>query len=134
VPIRALALHALWDSWIHERDVVLPLGLPPVEDPDEVAACLQYVAALGPSFVVAAGSQRPGAIAVDATDPEVRFVVDVGASVTLREGDAPDGALVLGGSAIDLVEGLSMRCPLPGPVPDDDRWLLGLAAVFDQAI
>ena len=134
VPIRALVLHALWDSWIHERDVVLSLGLPSVEHPDEVAACLEYVAALGPAFVVGAGSERPGAIAVDASDPDVHFVVDVGASVTLRGGDAPEDALVLRGSAVDLVEGLSMRCPLPCPIPDDKRWLLGLAVVFDQPI
>src|SRR4051812_2194943 len=25
VAIRSLALHALWDAWIHERDVLLPL-------------------------------------------------------------------------------------------------------------
>jgi uncharacterized protein (TIGR03083 family) len=132
VPIRALALHALWDSWVHERDIVLPLGLPAAEEPDEVAACLRYVAALGPAFVVGAGSGRPGAIAVDASDPEVRFVVDVGASVTLRGGDAPEDALVLTGGAVDLTEGLSMRCPLPCEVPADRGWLLGLAGVFDQ--
>ena len=133
VPIRALVLHALWDSWIHERDIVLPLGRPPVEVPDEVAASLRYVAALGPAFVVGAGSERRGAIAVEASDPAVRFVVDVGASVTLREGEPPEDALVLTGPAVDLVEGLSMRGPLPCPVPDDRRWVLGLAAVFDQA-
>ena len=134
VPIRALALHALWDSWIHERDIVLPLGRPAVEDPDEVAACLRYVAALGPAFVVGAGSGRPGAIVVDASDPDVHFVVDVGDSVALREGDAPQDALVLTGGAVDLTEGLSMRGPLPCEVPDDHRWLLGLAEVFDQDI
>ena len=36
-----------------------------------------------------------GAIAVEATDPDVRFVVDVGESVVVRAGDAPSDALRL---------------------------------------
>ena len=133
VPLRAVALHALWDAWIHERDIVLPLGLTPVEEPDEIAGCLGYVAALSPAFVVAAGSTRPGAIAVEATDPDVRFVVDVGESVVVRAGEAPAGALHLTGPAVELVEALSFRVPLPCPVADEHRWLLkGLAGVFDQ--
>ena len=42
VALRSVALHALWDAWIHERDIVLPLGLDPVVEDDEVAACLLY--------------------------------------------------------------------------------------------
>jgi uncharacterized protein (TIGR03083 family) len=48
VALHAMARHALWDGWIHERDILLPLGLPPVDEPDEVRACLEYAAALGP--------------------------------------------------------------------------------------
>ena len=41
--------HALWDAWIHERDVLLPLGVSPTEEPDEVAALLDWrVLALQP--------------------------------------------------------------------------------------
>ncbi|HET6727996.1 MAG TPA: maleylpyruvate isomerase family mycothiol-dependent enzyme [Jiangellaceae bacterium] len=133
VPLRAVALHALWDSWVHERDVVLPLGLIPVEEPDEIAGCLVYVAALSPAFVVAGGARRQGAIAVEAADPDVRFLVDVGESVVVRAGDVPAGALCLTGPAVELLEALSFRGPLPCPVADDMRWLLsGLAAAFDR--
>ena len=38
ISVSALAHHALWDSWIHERDIVLPLGRTPVEEHDEIAA------------------------------------------------------------------------------------------------
>lgn len=133
VPLRAVALHALWDAWVHERDIALPLGLATVEEPDEVAASLGYAAALGPAFAAAIGGGR-GTLAVEATDPDVRVVVEVGeGTVAVREGDAPAGALRLTGPAVALVEGLSLRAPLPCPVPDDRRWLLdGLAAVFDQ--
>ena len=133
VPLRAVVLHALWDSWTHERDIVLPLGLTPVEELDEITGCLGYGAALSPAFVVAGGSTRQGAIAVEATDPDVRFIVDVGASVVVRAGDAPADALRLTGPAVELVEGLSFRVPLPCPVADDHKWLLSnLAEVFDR--
>jgi len=133
IPLRAVALHALWDAWIHERDIVLPLGMTPVEEPDEIAGCLGYVAALSPAFAVAAGSTRRGAIAVDATDPDVRFVVDVGESVVVRSGKAPAAALHVTGPAVELVEALSFRGSLPCPVADEHRWLLsGLAGVFEQ--
>jgi uncharacterized protein (TIGR03083 family) len=133
VPLRAVALHALWDAWVHERDILLPLGLVPVEEPAEVVGCLAYAVALSPAFVVARGSTRAGAIAVEATQPSIQLVVEVGPSVRVREGDAPEGALRLTGPAVDLLEALSFRGPLPCPVPGDQRWLLeGLAEVFDR--
>ena len=27
VPIRLIAQHALWDCWVHERDIAIPLGM-----------------------------------------------------------------------------------------------------------
>ena len=112
---------------------MLPLGLTAVEEPDEIAGCLSYVAALGPAFLVAGGSTRRGAIAVEATDPAVRLIVDVGESVIVRSGEAPAGALHLTGPAVELVEALSFRGPLPCVVADEHRWLLGgLADVFEQ--
>ena len=135
VPLRAVALHALWDAWVHERDIALPLGLAPAEEPDEVTGSLGYAAALGPVFAAAAGGGRRGALAVEATDPDLRAVVEVrDGTVAVRAGDPPPGALRLAGPAVALVEGLSLRAPLPCPVPDDQRWLVaGLAEVFDQA-
>ncbi len=134
VPLRAVALHALWDAWIHERDIVLPLGLTPVEEPDEITGSLSYGAALSPAFAVAGGTTRHGAIAVEVTDPDIDFVVDVGKSVVIRAGAAPADALHLSGPAVELLEALSFRAPLPCPVVDDHQWLLsGLAQVFDRA-
>lgn len=134
VALRAVALHALWDSWVHERDIVLPLGLDPVEEPDEVAASLQYVAVLSPAFLASTGSTRAGHLAVRAEDPDVAFVVDAGTSARVHEGPVPDGALVLTGRAVDLTEGFSLRTPLVQDVPADRAWLVGgLALVFDAA-
>ncbi|QYG91525.1 maleylpyruvate isomerase family protein [Iamia sp. SCSIO 61187] len=135
IPLRALALHALWDGWVHERDIVLPLGLDPVEDDDEVRAALLYAAALGPAFMACGGSERAGTLVVEAQAPAARVVVDVGPVVTASlDGEVPADAVVLRGPAVELVEGLSLRAPLPCSVDDDDRWLLGtLDVVFEQA-
>jgi uncharacterized protein (TIGR03083 family) len=134
VPLRAVALHALWDAWVHERDVVLPLGLGPVEERDEIVGSLVYAAALSPAFGIACGGTRTGTITVDVTDPDVRFVVDVGDRVVVHadDGAVPDDALHLRGAAIPLLEALSHRAPLPEPVGVEHRWLLsGLARAFD---
>lgn len=135
IALQGLARHALWDAWIHERDILLPLGIAPAEEPDEVAACLEYAAALGPAFIAttAPAGSVSATLAVAAQEPEVQVVVDLGDTVTVRHGAPPDGAVTLSGPAVALVEALSSRGPLPCEVAPEDRWLLeGLATVFDQ--
>jgi uncharacterized protein (TIGR03083 family) len=132
VPVRLVAHHALWDAWVHERDILLPLGRAVAEEPDEIEACLRYAAALGP--VLGLGDGRTGAIAIEATRPDVSCVVSVGDTVTVRRGPAPPGAARLAGRAVDLVEMLSIRAPFTA-MPEDQRWLFGgLAGVFDTAV
>lgn len=136
VTVASLAHHALWDSWVHERDVLIPLGVDPVVEADEVVACLRYAAALSPAFAVNNGAVGGGRLVVDATDPAVRCIVDVGTEVrvrTWRDDDAVgDGDLVLTGSSVDMVEALSMRRPLGQDVPAATAWMVdGLAEVFD---
>ena len=135
VAIRVLALHALWDAWIHERDIALPLGLNPVEEPDEIAASLAYVAALGPAFLALGGSTRAATLEVVTTDPQLHLAVELGASVVLRRGPAAPAAqtVTLTGDAVELLESLSFRRPLTAELAPDDRWVLGsLGQVFDQ--
>lgn len=129
ITIGALAAHALWDSWIHERDVLLPLSLPPVVEPDEVVMALAYVAALGPALQCAAGSTAKGSLGVVGHDPEVRLTVDVGTEVAVRPGLASSVTATIEGSAVELLEALSLRMPMPSApasaLPDESRWLLG---------
>jgi len=134
VPLCALVAHALWDSWIHERDVVVPLGLEPVAEPDELALCLKYAAALSPMFLASLGSTRTGALIVDAVDPDVGFVVDIGSTVVVRSGASPVEAARLTGDAAELIEGLSFRRSLAPGVAPAEAWMFGgLAEVFDVA-
>lgn len=132
VSLHAMVLHALWDGWIHERDILLPAGLVQDHEHDEVADCLMYAAALGPAFEASTGSDREGLLAVRGSDPAVHLVVHVGPAVTVTVGDAPAGTAVLAGPAADLVEALSFRGPFPQPLAPADAWLLGgLGEVFD---
>jgi uncharacterized protein (TIGR03083 family) len=131
VSVSAVAHHALWDSWVHERDILLPLGISPDREADEIRACLRYVAAIGPTFAINSGGTERGVLALDVTDPDVSVVVEVGERVIVRDGrGAAD--LRLTGDAVDLLEALSVRRPLTQPIPPAVDWMLrGLAEAFD---
>jgi uncharacterized protein (TIGR03083 family) len=132
VPIRLVVHHALWDSWVHERDIAIPLGLDVANQTDEVSMCLRYVAALGPALAFAVGRPISGRFAIDATDPDLRFVVDVAESITVRSAATMDGAVCLRGDAAELTEALSLRAPLPPDTPEDFQQLLdGLRTAFN---
>jgi uncharacterized protein (TIGR03083 family) len=132
VPIRLVAQHALWDCWIHERDITVPLGIAGCAEPDEVRSCLRYAAAVSPALALGLGRTIVGTFAVAASDPEVRFVVEVDTTVAVREGDAVEGAPCLRGRSVELVEALSIRGPLPVSAPAQWREALGgLAVAFD---
>ena len=133
IAIRAVALHALWDAWTHERDVCLPLGTTPPVEPDEVADCLYYCAAIGPTLAATQGSTRAGALAVAATDPNVSFVVHAGSTVRVTDGPAPHGAAAIEGDSVTLVEGLTFRVPFEHGLDGEHVWLLGgLDQAFDR--
>jgi uncharacterized protein (TIGR03083 family) len=129
--ISAVCHHALWDSWVHERDILLPLGIAPDEEPDEIAACLRYVAALAPAFAISRGGAGRGTIAIEVTEPALSVVVEIGERVAVRAGTAGTDAR-LTGEAVPLVEALSVRAPLTHSIPPGSTWMVeGLAAVFD---
>ena len=135
IAIGLVAIHALWDSWVHERDVVIPLGLEPVVDDAELEACLLYAGALGPSFQASRGSTREGAIALETTAPAVNAVIEAGSVVRIHRGAPPSGAVVLAGDSVEVLEQLSFRAPFTPPGTEHDRWLFeGLAEVFDQTL
>lgn len=134
VTVGATLHHALWDSWVHERDVLLPLGMSHDEEADEITASVRYAAALGPALAIQSGTSRGGALALELTAPDARVVVTVDDDVRVVEGHAPDGALVLSGAAVEVLEALSVRGPWRQPIPDDRAWLLaGLVEVFESS-
>jgi len=133
VSIRLLAFHALWDAWIHERDIALPLGLTPTEEPDEIASSLRYAAAVGPALTISGDTPLVGELSVAATDPDVSFALTVGDAVNVRDESSVADAPCLRGNAVALVEALSIRAALPADAPLEWRQLVtGLATVFDN--
>ena len=134
VPIRVMAHHAVWDAWVHERDILLPLAAAPAEEADEIISCLRYAAALGPSFAALSDADRRGVLAIDVSDPDAHVVVEqAGGAVAVRAGEAPSGAAVLRGRAVDVLEMLSIRVPFDQAIPDDARWMVqGLADVSES--
>jgi uncharacterized protein (TIGR03083 family) len=139
VAIRVLAHHGLWDCWIHERDIALPLGLTPSVELDELRSSLRYVSALGPAFALSTGRTFADTFAVEADDPDESFLLDVDECVAVRDQDDRERTgrdladeVCLRGGALTLVEALSLRCPLPASSPTVWRELLrGLATAFD---
>jgi len=132
VPARLLALHALWDCWIHERDIAIPLGISPSVEVDEVSSCLRYAAAVGPALGLPFGVVSPGTYAVEADDPDVRFTLEVRDSVAILEEDASPDVPCLRGDAVALTEALSLRRPLPLSAPVEwTRLGNGLVTAFD---
>jgi uncharacterized protein (TIGR03083 family) len=131
--VSAVVHHALWDSWVHERDILVPLGSAFPVEADEVAACLRYVAALSPAFAINNGQRKRGALAVVVTDPELAFTVDVGDRAAVHSGVAGTADLTLTGDAVELLEALSVRASLGQIIPAESSWLLaGLLEVFDN--
>jgi uncharacterized protein (TIGR03083 family) len=137
VTLDAVVLHALWDAWIHERDVLLPLGRAQDREDDEIAGCLAYASALGPAFAASGGSTEASVFGVESTDGSLRYVVHAGEAALVEAGPPPGGAPVLRGDAIDLIEALSLRGPFPDAAsldPSIKRLVGGLADVFDTEV
>ena len=138
VPIRLVVQHALWDAWVHERDIALPLGLVPAEETDEVQSCLVYAAVVSPALAFGLGCAVAGEFAVDATDPATQFVMSVEDSVVVDAAHARDAGPdtpCLRGSAVELIEALSMRGPMPPSSPLEwTRLRDGLATAFDAIV
>lgn len=132
VSLRLVAHHALWDSWIHERDIAIPLGLRATEEPDEVVACLRYAVAVGPLLALGNGVAVSGVFAVDGHHPDVQFTLTANDVITV--GTSPgnaEGMPSFTGSSCDLIEMASIRTPMAPDVPPEWVALLGvLAATF----
>lgn len=129
--VSAVTHHALWDAWVHERDILLPMDIEPPVEADEVTACLRYAAALGPALALNRGAPERGVLGVASAAPDLEIVVEIGDQVAVRAA-AATGDLVLRGDAVALLEALSTRRALDQPVPAASAWMLaGLAETFD---
>jgi uncharacterized protein (TIGR03083 family) len=116
LPARYLFGHAFWDSWLHERDALLPLGITPAIEPDEVRATTGFAllfaglqgGVLDDALAVGPGPDAP----VDANlrfdefpDAPLHLTVDRGVQV----GRGDPGSAVAAGPAVDFVDAFTGR-------------------------
>jgi hypothetical protein len=121
VPARVMLAHALWDSWLHERDALVDLGLATTPEPDELGVVAWYSLLFG-------GAQGgllddPDAVGLGAADaievdlafddlPDHPLRVRVDADVFVGPGDT--ASAMPAGSALAFVESLTGRAhPFP---------------------
>ena len=131
--------HALWDSWLHERDILIPLGRKPELHADEVLVATWYSLAIGglqgglvddwgPADT---GPEAPVEASLRFGDlPEVTLEIRVTdrAEVSIIAADAPGAGAA--GSAVALVEAFTGREPIGDiEIEIDD----GLRAHFTRA-
>jgi len=122
VPAHLSVNHFLFDSWVHEYDLMLPRGERPQIEQAEIESVVPYAVALAG---VATGSIASFDVRV--ADPDLRIGVRVADGVTLVEvGSAPSGAPVVEGTAQDIVDRATGRSG--GAVEGDERALAVLDA------
>ena len=99
VPAFLSLSHFLFDSWVHERDLLLPMAEVPLVEPGEVEISIAYV--LGLAGVTTGILEGEGAAAdVHVADCGLRIGLDArGDRAIVRPGWAPEGAPVVAGSA-----------------------------------
>ena len=113
---RYLLAHAFWDSWLHERDILLPLGIEPEVEPDDLLIAAWYTLVVGAlqggllddPAPVGLGPSAPIEVDLqftDLPDDPLGVRIDRGVTVTRSTRPAPLDA----GSALVLVETVAGR-------------------------
>ena len=117
VPAWLSLAHMLFDSWVHEVDLLAPRGEDPVVDVAEVTIVVAYVVSLA-GFVGGVATGSDATLDVRITDCDVRVGLDAtGARATTHTGWAPDAAPVVEGTAaqvLDVATGRTDPAGLPG--------------------
>ena len=110
LPVRFVLAHAFWDSWLHERDIFVPLGIDVPVVPDELLLATWYSLLFGTvqggllddPAPVGEGPSEPFEVTLafeDLSDTPLHVAVDQG----VRIHRVDDGALPAG-TAVDLCE------------------------------
>lgn len=122
LPASLAVSHFMFDSWVHEYDLMLPRGERPAMDPFEAQVVVCYLMGLA---TIAAGSDVP--LDLRLTDVDLRVGVDVtDGAVTVRLGKGSAGGALVEGAVHDVVDRATGRAA--GPVDGDSRGLAVLDA------
>jgi uncharacterized protein (TIGR03083 family) len=113
LPAHMAVNHFLFDSWVHEYDLMLPRGEIPAVDRLEAEVAVSYLIGLAS---VQAGSTA--FLDLRLTSPDLRIGLSVaGGVVQVTLGSAPEGAAVIESEVVDLVDRATGR--QGGPVRGD---------------
>jgi hypothetical protein len=123
LPAHLVVNHFLFDSWVHEYDLMLPRGEIPTLDNLEAEVAVSYLIGLAS---LQAGSTT--LLDLRLTSPDLRIGLSVvGTTVHVTPGSAPKAAAVIESQVVDLVDRATGR--QGGPVRGDTAAL----AVLDCA-
>ena len=136
VTARVMLAHTLWDSWLHERDILLGLGAVGDPEPDELAVVTWYSLLFGGAQGgVVDDEHAVGSLPTEPIDAQLQFDdlpdtplrLAVDRVVYVGPADAPRAS----GSAVDFVEAVTGRSdPFP---PVGVTWDEGFAAQLAHA-
>jgi hypothetical protein len=117
VPSHLAVSHFLFDSWVHEYDLMLPRGERPIVDELEVAVTVRYLIGLA---AVVTGART--SLQLHLTEPELLIGLTVtGGVVEVTVGSAPADAPTIEGCVLDFVDRTTGRPG--GAVRGDNRAL-----------
>ena len=105
-PFPVAALHVLWDTWLHERDMLLPLGRAVPQHEDEVRLCALYTLRLV-GLCAAMGRREVSATIALQGATEVTLRLD--ASPSLTSVRVSNEAAQLHGDAARVIDALCGR-------------------------
>jgi uncharacterized protein (TIGR03083 family) len=111
VPAYVAVNHFLFDSWVHERDLMLPIGESPPTDADEGAVVASYVLALA-GVARSAGEGPPAAMSIEVRLDDLDRVIAVDRRadrVTVRFGTAEDPQSRVAGATGEVVDAATGR-------------------------
>jgi len=105
LPAHVVLRHFLFDSWVHEYDLLVPRGEQPPVDPLEAEVVVGYLIGFASISV-----DDPVPLELRLREPDLRIGVDVADGTTVvTTGRSPAGAAVVEGRAADVVDRLTGR-------------------------
>jgi uncharacterized protein (TIGR03083 family) len=105
VPAHVSVNHFLFDSWVHERDLMLPANQVPVTEPNEAAMVASYVVALaGAANAISDDALRPVTLRMQLTDLDRQLNVEMADGATTVAFAASAEPANVTAKACDLVD------------------------------
>ncbi|ROO61831.1 uncharacterized protein (TIGR03083 family) [Micromonospora sp. Llam0] len=125
------ALHALWDSWLHERDIFLPLGVDRPTDPEATSYATAYGLLIAAAVAQKFGAQVRQRLELGGDGGGV-FEVAADDSVTLTATLTATRTAAAGPPAAEVTDALAGRgsAAVLDVVPDGSRTALTVLATF----